>query len=322
MMFRTEVLIPAFVCFLLSITVSAQTAEEPPLRILVPKSTSSIPLLVVEKLDESDDVVPGASIEVGFFSNHQQALALLLRGEVELLLTGTSMGWQNHLDGGPMMLVNTGIWGVSSLLTKDPSINGFEDLEGKTISVPFPGAPLDVQVRYILRSMGLSPDDDVSIQYLPFAQSIGGLMSGKVDASPLPEPIATDLVLNKGLKRVTEMRIAWGQARDDEPEAPEVSLFAHADRISTRGSEIDGVVAAWRDASEWIAAHPEQAGVEYADLLGRPAEVLAEAVNRTVFRIPSYEKNRTAVTDYFAIIRRNVGSITGSLNDSFFFHSP
>ncbi len=298
---------------------SGPAGADATLEILVPKSTSSIPLLLVERWDSANDVVPGVAVNVDFFTNHQQALALLLRGEIDLLLTGTSMGWQNYLDGGPVVLINTGIWGVSSLLVSDESINGFEDLEGRTISVPFPGAPLDVQVRYILRHNGLTPGEDVSIVFLPFAQSIGALISGRIDAAPLPEPIASDLVMNRGLKRVTEMRSAWGEAIDGVPEAPEVSLFAHKDRVDDLEQAIVLLVSVWRTASDWVEANPEETGRDFAESIDRAKDVLAEAVRRTVFHVPAYEQNRRAVKTYFGIMKNSYDTIIGDLQQGFFY---
>ena len=39
-----------------------------------------------------------------------------LRGDADLLYTGTSQGWENRLGGSPIVIVGTGVWGVSSLV--------------------------------------------------------------------------------------------------------------------------------------------------------------------------------------------------------------
>jgi ABC-type nitrate/sulfonate/bicarbonate transport system substrate-binding protein len=95
-------------------------------KILAPKSTSSLPLLQLA----ADDPLPGIDIQTETFINHPQALALLLKGDVDFLFTGTSQGWNNYLDGGPMVMINTGVWGVSYLIGKDASIKTLADLKG------------------------------------------------------------------------------------------------------------------------------------------------------------------------------------------------
>ena len=166
-----------------------------PIRILVPKSTSSLPLLLLRDAARSGDL----EVSVEFFVNHPQALALLLRGDTDLLFTGTSQGWANHLDGGPVIMVGTGVWGVSSFIGNLAGIETIADLKGETVALPFPGSPLDVQVRYLLQEAGIDPDRDVQIIYSAFTQTIPRLLSGQVDeylgrsvmSSPAWEPFST-----------------------------------------------------------------------------------------------------------------------------------
>ena len=160
--------------------------ETPVLRLLVPRSNSSLPLLLVAEEDPIRDV----DIQATLFQNHAQALALLLRGEADLLLTGTSQGWENYLSGSPLLMVGTGVWGVSFLVgsTDCPPIESVADLAGKTIALPFPGSPLDFQTRFLLQRHGLDPEQDLKLIYSPPPQTAALLLKGQIDAAPLPEP--------------------------------------------------------------------------------------------------------------------------------------
>ena len=156
--------------FLLAATLAgaADTGVPEPLTILVPKSTASLPLLLLAE----QDPLPGVDIRTETFINHPRALIQLLRGDADLLYTGTSQGWENHLGGGPLVMINTGTWGVSFLMGRDPGIRSFADLKGLRLSVPFPGSPLDFQTRTILRRQGLDPDRDLTITYAPPPQAV------------------------------------------------------------------------------------------------------------------------------------------------------
>ena len=61
------------------------------LRILVPQSTAALPFLLMAK----EHALPGTELEVKLFAGHAQALALLLRGEADLLFSGTEPGLEN-----------------------------------------------------------------------------------------------------------------------------------------------------------------------------------------------------------------------------------
>ena len=126
----------------------------------------------------------GADLQVEMFTNHAQALALLLRGDADLLLSGTSQGWQNRLDGSPIVMIDTGVWALASLVGRDSSIRSFGGLRGKQVALPFPGSPLDFQTRALLAHEGLDPDSDLSISYGPFAQSVSRLLAAQSTRQP------------------------------------------------------------------------------------------------------------------------------------------
>jgi len=57
-----------------------------------------------------EHALPGTDLQVDLFANHPQAIALLLRGDAQLLYSGTSQGWENRLDGSSLVMIDTGVW--------------------------------------------------------------------------------------------------------------------------------------------------------------------------------------------------------------------
>ena len=304
----------AVLCVVICVSLSA---EDMAVRVLVRASTSSLPFLHLEALDAEEDFLPSVEISVEIFSNHAQALARLLNGDVALLFTGTSVGWNNHLNGGPLVVLNTGIWGVSSLIGMDDAFETLSDLNGKTIALPFPGAPLDIQMRYILDKAGIDPDSDVRIVYAPFPQTAAQLIAGQVDAAPLPEPLATTLVMGKGMLRYIKMTQAWADATGTDGSSPQVSLFAVSGASEKLLQAIPEIVNGWRDASQWIAGNPDQAAERYAEVLGQPKPIVAEALRHTVFRVPGFWENRNRIRQYMNTLQADTGEVAPA--DSFFF---
>ena len=305
-----------YIASALLIAISAFCAAEENARflILVPNSIASSALLYLEQLDHEFDFLVGVELDVEFFTSHPQALARLLRGEAQALLTGTSQGWENHLDGGPVVMVNTGIWGVSSMI----SIDEFEptEIKGKRVALPFPGSPLDVQMRYIWRRQGIDPDEDIELSYSPPPQTVARLVSGRIDAAPLPEPIATELVVTKGLHRAFEIATVWAEVNNDDRYSPQVSLFTTND--SGNSATIATLVELWREASFAITDDPAYFAPIFAPLFGRTVPVVSEALRRTIFRVPSMQENERRVRAYFDIVRSVYPTERPGLSDEFF----
>jgi NitT/TauT family transport system substrate-binding protein len=286
--------------FLLALSTIVAGAEDLSLKILVPKLTSSIAILEIELLDEREDILPGVTVEVEFFVNHAQALARLLNGEVELIFTGISTGWENHLSGGPVMMINTGIWGVSSIVGSDPGFQSLADLAGRTVALPFPGSTLDLQMRYIFEKSGIDPDKDLEIVYAPFPQAAGQLLNGQVDVAPLPEPLATTLVEDKGLIRYETVPDAWARVTNGDPRSPQVSLYTVAETYDVISGVLPMLVAKWSDISEYSAANPGEVAEHHAQRLGYPEEIIVKALEHTILYVPGRAENRERTLEYFA----------------------
>ena len=307
------------IALLLSVSIGAVFARADAssaavLKILVPQSTSSLPLLLMA----AEQPIRGAAVRVETFLSHAQALALLLRGEADLLFTGTSQGWENRLDGSPIVMIDTGVWGVSSLVGRDASIRGFADLKGKRLALPFPGSPLDFQTRAILAHEGLDPERDLTISYGAFAQSVPLLLAGKLDAAALPEPLATTAVKTKGLARLARYSDAWARATG-EAESPQVSLFASESWAKAHGELVSAAVEAWRAATLRVRETPGDAFARFASALSTDAATLEESARNTLFDVPALPVNKARVAKYYQQVARYLPGPSRQLDDGFFF---
>jgi NitT/TauT family transport system substrate-binding protein len=293
---------------------AASTARQP-LTLLVPQSTASLPLLLVA----AEQSVPGVELRVQTFLNHPQALALLLRGEADLLFTGTSQGWENRQDGSPIVTVTTGVWGVSSLIVaKEAGIAGFSDLKGKRLALPFPGAPLDFQTRAILDSRGIDPAKDLTISYGPFTQSVPLLLAGRLDAAALPEPLATTVVKTKGLQRAAVYAEEWKRVTG-EAESPQVSLFATEQWVKGKAALLAALLDAWKAASARVSEGSGDVVARFSSTLSVDPAILEESLKTTIFSVPDPAANRAKVERYYQQVARFFPGTAGKLDDGFFY---
>jgi NitT/TauT family transport system substrate-binding protein len=285
------------------------------LRILVPPSTAALPFLLMAK----EHALPGTELHVELFANHAQALALLIRGEADLLYSGTSQGWENRLDGSSIVMIDTGVWGISSLVGRDPSLKGFADLRGKRLALPFPGSPLDFQSRALLGRESINPDKDLTISYGPFAQSVQRLLAGQLDAAALPEPLATLVVKKNGLTRLADYAQAWGALTGGDPRSPQVSLFATAGFTGDHGQLLSALIGAWDAASRQVSTDPAGAARQFAALLATDPAILEEATRHTLLAVPPAAENRTRVMAYYNAVSRYLPAGPRPLDERFFF---
>jgi NitT/TauT family transport system substrate-binding protein len=305
----------AFCSALLFPAAAGQAQGQPSVRLLVPQSTSAMPFLVMAR----EQPLPGVRLQVSFFANHAQALAELLRGDAELLFSGTSQGWQNWLDGSPIVMIDTGVWAVSSLVGKNPSLRSFADLKGKKIAMPFPGSPLDFQTRALLAFDKLDPDKDLTISYGPFPQSVQRLLAGQLDAAALPEPLATTVVRKNGLVRLIEYSQAWARLTGGDRQSPQVSLFSLEGYAREHADTIGALVSAWAAASAKVTANPAAAAARFSAALETEPAILEEATRNTLLAVPPMAENRARVLAYYGTVSNYLPGAPRPLGERFFF---
>jgi ABC-type nitrate/sulfonate/bicarbonate transport system substrate-binding protein len=285
------------------------------INVLVPATTSSSPLFVLAEKDPLDNT----DIAVHVFLNHPQALATLYRGEAQFLFTGTSLGWENRLGGAPLVVIATGVWGVSYLIGNDHSITSFSQLKGKKISLPFPGSPLDFQTRYILHKEGIDPEKDLEISYAPFTQAVPMLKKGLLDAAPLPEPLATNAIIQQGLLRLIDYKTAWADASGDVEHSPQVSLFTTRDFSQKNRELITDFVDAWIEATDFTVQNPSEAARISSLYLSIPVEVMETAISNTLYAVPNWIENREMIISYYTRVKDYLPGKREELPDDFFF---
>jgi len=244
------------------------------------KTVSSIPLLALE-----GRTLAGQTLATPLFDDHPLALAELLGGRSQVLLTGSSLAIKNSQAGGPLVEVATPVWDVAGLVTLDPGVKSLADLVGKKLVAPLAGGPLDLQLQTLLRAQGLV--GQISVDYAEPAQAVAMLLQKKVDAACLPEPLVSRLVLLNQAHEVFTFAQAWATVNQGDGRAPQVSLVARRDWAAAHADFLKTLVAAYRDSVAAVKADPQAYAARFAPVLGLPAPVVARGLAQTLLEVPS-----------------------------------
>ena len=127
--------------------------------IYAPATPSSIPILLAARHIE------GAQVTI--FNNHTQANAQFLRGDIDILVTGLSVGLDLFKNGAPVQVIDSYVAGVTYLVTYGKKVKRFADLKGETIYIPFEGSPIEETTRFFIEREGLIWKKDILVAYAP-----------------------------------------------------------------------------------------------------------------------------------------------------------
>jgi ABC-type nitrate/sulfonate/bicarbonate transport system substrate-binding protein len=260
------------------------------------KTVSSIPLLALE-----GQTIGGLTVATPLFDDHLLALAELIGGKSQVLLTGATLAIKNSQSGGPLIQVATPVWDVSGLVTLNPALKTLEDFAGKTLVVPLAGGPLDVQLQALLKAKGLI--DKVKVDYAEPAQAVALLIQKRVDGACLPEPLVSRLVLlNKGTELFTFAE-AWAPLNQGDGRAPQVALLARRDWSAAHADFLKALIAAIRVSVAAVKADPHAYAQRFAPVLGLPATVVERGLSKTLLDVPSSAETARLYAAYLALTR-------------------
>lgn len=311
---------------------SGQAGEAPaaePVTQLKMQAPAAPPSMLIAHLagqERLTSLVP--EVEFQAFQNLDQLRADMVKGEVQVAAVPTYVAANLYNKGLPVKLLNVTVWGHLSVLTADPDIQGWEDLKGKTVYIPFKNDSPDLIFRTVARLAGV-PEEEMDLQYVSAApEALQMLMAGKADAAVLPEPVATAAILqgkqnNIPVRELFELRQEWGRVTGREPYIPQIGTIAVTDLIEAHPAVIAAIQEGLQESVQWIQENPAEAaalGEQY--LSGLKAPVIQSSLDRTPFRFVTAADAREEVEFYFTkLAELNPEIIGGRLPDDGFYYT-
>ncbi len=274
-------------------------------RVWVPAVPASTPLILALSTQ--------AWAEFTIFSNHARAHALFLRGEIDLLATGLSIGKGFFDRGAPVRMINGYVTGMTWLVTDRP-IREMSDLAGLPLVLPFQGSPIEQATRVFIRKANLTWNREIPIRYLPFQSTVALMGKGELHAAALPEPYATMVTTRPGNWAAVSYKDLWEQSTGGSHGYPQVGVFAlalwaeqHPDLIRRLNHAVAKAVIA-------VKADPQTAAQQMATVMNFSPELILTALVRTEFRLMTGKSLASEVYAYY----NTLGSPLGEQFEAFF----
>ncbi|WP_374713060.1 ABC transporter substrate-binding protein [Symbiobacterium terraclitae] len=296
------------------------------LQMQAPAAPPSILLAHLATQERLTSLVPEVSFHA--FANLDQLRADMVKGQVQVAAVPTYVAANLYQKGLPVRLLNVTVWGHLSVLTADPDINGWEDLRGKTVYIPFKGDSPDLIFQIVAREAGLTADD-MDLAYVSAApEALQMLMAGKADAVVLPEPVASAAIIQGKqngvpVRELFELRQEWGRVTGREPVIPQIGTIAVTELIDEHPEVIAAIQEGLQESVEWIQANPaEAAAIGEPYLNGLKAPVIESSLGRTPFAFVPADEAREEIEFFFTkLAELSPEIIGGGLPDAGFYYT-
>lgn len=115
---------------------------------------------------------------------------------------------------GQVQLAALNTLGVLYLVESGEQIQSVEDLRGRTIYATGKGSTPEYALNYVLTQNGLTPGQDVQVEYKTEHAELAALLAlGQADLALLPQPFVTSaLAQNENLRIALDLTELWDQA--------------------------------------------------------------------------------------------------------------
>jgi NitT/TauT family transport system substrate-binding protein len=171
---------------------------------------------LVDLMQVNDEGEAGQEYNFTIATAADELVASVIKGDLDIALVPANVAstLYNKTEGGVTVLdINT--LSVLYLVTGDESVNGLEDVAGKTIYLTGKGTTPEYALTYLLDKLGLS--GQVTLEFKSeAAEVVSALAQDPTAVGVLPQPYATAAsVKNEALRQVVNLGDVWQDVSDD-----------------------------------------------------------------------------------------------------------
>jgi len=167
-------------------------------------------------MDESERDVTQNNYEFELLGSPDLVPPLLVRGEVDIAAVPGNLAavLYNRMDIQALAVVTLG---VLHIVDTTDTIHSIADLAGRTIYLHGQGSTPEFALNYVLTQNGLTPDEDVTIEFRAEHAEIAALLeTGQAEIALLPEPfVSTVLARIDGLRVALDLTEEWNRVQPD-----------------------------------------------------------------------------------------------------------
>ncbi len=256
-------------------------------------------------------------------SANDDVVAGLANGDFDIAAVATNVAanlYQKTSGNVQICALNT--YGVLYILENGESVNSVSDLAGKTIYATGQGANPEYVLNYILNENGLTPGEDVTIEFMDSESLVTKMATGEIDLCMLPVPAVTSVqIQNSDVRVALDLTAEWDNLGTDGVLTMGCVVVrtafaqAHPDAVAAFLTEYGESIEAVKSSVDEASQLCEQYGIV------AKAAVAAKAIPACNLCFISGEEIKSAIEPYYNVLySANPASIGGELpGDDFYF---
>ena len=267
-----------------------------------------------------DGTLNGAKLELIIYKSVEEATTRIAKGEADFTVLPLNVAAKLYNKQVDISLANVSTWGILYLLTTDNQVANWQDLKGKELYVGAQGSSPDVLTQYFISKNGMK-SDDIKLSYLSSPEIAQLMINGLVKNAVLPEPQATQVIINNSQARIARDFFAdWQIFEGKEAKLPQAGMVVRNEFAASYPKAVSEFQKAYKGAVEWTVANPAEAASLAAANMNTPAPVFIKSMERTrLFFATGTEASVDVKTYLSRLLDISPDMVGGKLPDEKFF---
>ena len=247
----------------------------------------------------------------------------LNNGELDIAAIPTNLAATLYNKAGNVRLLALNTLGVLHILENGDTVHTLADLAGRTLYATGQGSNPEYVLNYLLAQNGLTPGQDVDVQWLASEELTARMASGEIDLCMLPVPAATSvMVQNPDVRDAVDLNDAWTES-GAQGTFTMGCVVARAEFVEEHPEAVDAFLAEYAASIEFANSNPEEAAPLMEQYGIVPKAAIAQKAIPQANMVCVTGEDMKGIADYYQVLfDADPTSIGGAVPGEDFYYIP
>lgn len=248
----------------------------------------------------------------------------LSSGELDIAALSTNLAatLYQKTDGG-IQIIALNTLGVLYILENGNTIQSVSDLAGKTIYATGQGSNPEYVLNYLLEQNGLTPGEDVTIEWKASEEVTALMASGEAEVCMLPVPAATAVQMkNADVRAALDLTQVWNDTVGAESQLTMGCVVVRTAFLEEHPEAVEAFLEEYAASIDYVKNNPEEAAPMVAEFgITASEEIALKAIpDCNLVCITGGDIQSTIQGYYEVLYTADPTSIGGAMPDDAFYY--
>lgn len=280
---------------------------------------------MVKMMDDAENNLTANNYSFTIAGAADELTVGLTKGEIQIAAVPCNLASVLYnKTNGELLVAAINTLGTLYIVEQGETIRSVEDLRGKTIYSMGKGTTPEYTLNYLLRSAGIDPEKDVTIEYKSEATEVSAmLLESEGAVAMLPQPYVTTVMMQNNTVRIAlDITAEWDKLTDDGSSVMTGVVVVNKSFYEENKEAVDSFLSEYSDSVLYVNENITDASVlvEKFDIV--KAKVAEQAIPYCNIVFIKGDEMKDKVGGYLKVLfDQNPDSIGGTLPPDDFYLS-